>query len=181
MAAVASLSVSVAVHAQMVVKKQAATTVNAAALTPAQLSLDAWIVSRYKSAELLPDSGKGAASAMARAGAPRVDGARTAERRDTLVAVHFDTTFWRSSLTAGANVRFADPSGAVTQIAGRVTARRAFRAPRKPGARAGNPDDWRIGWAYLVAIPARTASAASSGFNGWSIVDMPSLAKNTAH
>jgi hypothetical protein len=152
-----------------------------AQLSPALTSLDEWVVMRFRGAGLLPDSGAQVASVVPHADAPRIDGVRSAARRDTLVAVHFDTVFWRPTLAVGANVRFADPSGEIAAIGGRVTARRAFRAPRKAGARPGNAADWRIGWAYLVAMPIRTANAAPSGFSGWSLVEVPPNAKRPAH
>lgn len=148
-----------------------------AQVASAQLSLDAWAMLRFRGASLLPDSGTRAVSLIAHAGAPRVDGARSSATRDTLIAVHFDTIYWRPSLATGAVVRFVDSSGEISPITARIVARRAFRAPRKAGARAGHDDEWRIGWAYLLAVPSRAASAATAAFNGWSIVDVPTASK----
>ncbi|MBC8089551.1 MAG: hypothetical protein H7Z40_19985 [Phycisphaerae bacterium] len=139
--------------------------------SPELASLDMWIVQRYRGAQLLPDTTGRAASRVTQVGAPRVESARSSDRRDTVVALHFSTSAWRPALASAAAVQMADPSGAVSAIAGRVTARRAFRAPRKAGARDSVNGDWRIGWAYLVAIPLRTASAASAGLSGWALVE----------
>jgi hypothetical protein len=144
-----------------------------APLTPSQLSLDSWILMRFRGAQLLPDSGTRPASVIAHAGAPRIEGPRTSNQRDTIVAVHFDTTFWRPTLAAGVTVRFVDSSGEISPITARVVSRRAFRAPRTPEARGAHGSDWRIGWAYLVAVPSRTANAATAAFNGWSLVEAP--------
>lgn len=135
-------------------------------------SLDIWIVQRYRGAQLLPDSGIRASSPVRQAaGAPRVESARTTGRRDTIVALHFEPTYWRASLGTAAPVQLADPTGAISSVTGRITARRAFRAPRVAGARDTVAGDWRVGWAYLVAIPPRSANAAASGFNGWALVE----------
>ncbi len=134
-------------------------------------SLDMWIVQRYRGAQLLPDTTGRAATTITQAGAPRVESARSPNRRDTVVALHFSATAWRPLLPTAAAVQFADPSGAMSTIAGRVTARRAFRAPRIAGAKDGTNADWRFGWAYLVAIPSRTANAAGSGLSGWAVVE----------
>lgn len=144
----------------------------ASAQNSAELSsLDMWIVQRYRGAQLLPDSGARGSYTFAQAGAPRVESARTSARRDTVVALHFGTALWRPNLNTAAAVQLADPSGTVSGIAGKITARRAFRAPRKAGARDTVKDDWRIGWAYLVAIPARSANASPSGFAGWAVAE----------
>lgn len=146
---------------------------------PALQSLDEWVILRFRGVQLLPDSGVGGASPVGRSGAPRIETARTAARRDTLVALHFDTSFWQPAFSPGATVRFADHAGTVTSVAAQITARRAFRAPRKPGARNDHQEDWRVGWAYLVAMPLRIANAAPSGFNGWSIVPAPTKQPRT--
>lgn len=138
--------------------------------SPELSSLDIWIVQRYLGAQLLPDSNSRATVAFAQAGAPRVESNRTAARRDTVVALHFSTTTWRPTLGLSTPVQLADPTGAVSTVVGRVTARRAFRAPRVAGARDTVNDDWRFGWAYLVALPTKVANAAPSGFNGWAVV-----------
>ena len=149
-------------------------------LSPAQLSLDEWIIKRFRNAALLPDSASHstatvASSLAARGSAPTVDGLRTAEHRDTVVALYFDTAQGKPAFNTASNVRFVDPAGEVTLITGRVTARRAFRAPRTANARGSNAEDWRIGWAYLVALPLKTAVAATNGMNGWSLVEAPPL------
>lgn len=138
--------------------------------SPELSSLDNWIVQRYRGTHLLPDSNPRATVAFAQAGAPRVEANRTAARPDTLVALHFSTTMWRPTLGLSTQVQLADPSGAMSTVVGRVTARRAFRAPRVSGARDTVSGDWRYGWAYLVALPINIANAAPSGFNGWAVV-----------
>lgn len=148
-------------------------------VNPRELSsLDLWIVQRYRGAQLLPDSGTRTNSPVRQAGAPRVESTRTPNRRDTVVALHFEPAYWRSTLGTASLVQLADPTGVVSSVSGRVTARRAFRSPRVAGARDSVAGDWRIGWAYLVAIPTRSANAAASGFNGWALVETP--AKNVA-
>lgn len=141
--------------------------------SPELASLDMWIVQRYRGAQLLPDSTGHGASAVNQAGAPRVESARTPNRRDSVVALHFGAAAWRPVLSTSAIVQLADPTGSVSSVAGRVTARRAFRTPRNAGAKDTVKSDWRIGWAYLVAIPARSANAAVSGLNGWALVESP--------
>lgn len=146
--------------------------------SPALSSLDLWIVQRYRGAQLLPDSGVRSTATLVQAGAPRVESTRSANRRDTVVALHFGPAMWRPTLATSAAVQLADPTGTISGIAGKITARRAFRTPRKAGARDSVKDDWRIGWAYLVAIPVRSANASASGFSGWAIAETPS--RNTA-
>ena len=136
-------------------------------------SLDMWIVERYRGAQLLPDSGARSSLPMTQAGAPRVESARRVNVRDTVVALHFGNKPWRAGLANNTSVQFADPTGSVSGISGRVTARRAIRTPRVPGARDTVKDEWRVGWAYLVAIPSRSANAATSGLNGWALVEAP--------
>ena len=138
--------------------------------SPELSSLDLWIVQRYLGAQLMPDSNSRATVAFAQAGAPRVESNRSAARRDTVVALHFGAAIWRPTLGSSTEVQLADPTGAVSTVVGRVTARRAFRAPRVAGAREDVSDDWRFGWAYLVALPMKVANAAPSGFNGWAVV-----------
>lgn len=143
-------------------------------------SLDMWIVERYRGAQLLPDSGTRSLLPATQAGAPRVESARRANTRDTVVALHFGNTPWRPVLGNSTPVQFADPTGSISGISGRVTARRAFRTPRVPGARDTVKDDWRVGWAYLVAIPSRAANATTSGLNGWALVETPKPAVRNA-
>lgn len=143
-----------------------------AQLTPELYSLDSWILQRYRGAQLLPDSIARGTSAVMQAGAPRIESQRSVNRRDTIVALHFGPAMWRPSLGTATPVQLADPTGVMTGITGRVTARRAFRSPRKPAPRDTVQDDWRIGWAYLVAIPTRSANAAASGFGGWAVQEM---------
>lgn len=143
-----------------------------------QTSLDMWIVQRFRGAQLLPDSGARSTATLAQAGAPCVEAARNTTRRDTVVALHFGPAMWRASIMTATPVQLADPSGSISGITGKVTARRAFRAPRVAAARDSVKDDWRIGWAYLVAIPVRSANASPSGFAGWALAETP--VKNTA-
>lgn len=143
-------------------------------------SLDMWIVERYRGAQLLPDSGARASLPATQAGAPRVESPRRANIRDTVVALHFGNAPWRPVLTGNSPVQFADPTGSISGISGRVTARRAFRTPRVPGPRDTVKDDWRVGWAYLVAIPSRAANATTSGLNGWALVETPKPAVRSA-
>lgn len=143
---------------------------NTNAATPQLSALDLWIVQRYKTAQLLPDSALRPVSVQKQHTAPRVESARTNTRRDTLVALQFGTGYWRAALGTTTPVQLADPAGVVSTVTGRITARRAFRTPRVAAARDTVKDDWRIGWAYLVAIPPRSANASPSGFNGWAVV-----------
>ncbi|MEP6763651.1 MAG: hypothetical protein ABJB66_05025 [Gemmatimonadaceae bacterium] len=145
------------------------------AISPSLQSLDQWIVMRFRDVQLLPDSSeRGSASSVSDLGAPRIEASRNAGKHDTVVAVHYSPTFWRPTLTAGAKILLADPAGVVSAITGKIAARRAFRAPRISGARDTVGAEWRIGWAYLIAIPARMANAAPAGFDGWAILAAPS-------
>ncbi|MEP6836146.1 MAG: S41 family peptidase [Gemmatimonas sp.] len=144
-------------------------TVSSETVSPTLSALDLWIVQRYKMARLLPDSGARTTVTASPIGAPRVESARTVGRRDTVVALQFATTYGRAALGTTATIQLADPSGAVSSVTGRITARRAFRTPRVAGARDSVKDEWRVGWAYLVALPSRVANASPSGFNGWAV------------
>ncbi|MEP6778503.1 MAG: hypothetical protein ABJC26_01340, partial [Gemmatimonadaceae bacterium] len=124
------------------------------AISPSLQSLDQWIVMRFRGAQLLPDSSdRGSAAIATQLSAPRIETSRNAGKQDTVVALHYSPTFWLPTLAAGASVQLTDPSGAVSTITGKIAARRAFRAPRVSGARDTVNAEWRIGWAYLVAIP----------------------------
>src|SRR4051812_26575716 len=90
--------------------KRATSRPTGAQLSPSQLSLDEWVLLRYRGGELLPDSSARPTAGALRTVAPRVEGARSSTVRDTLVAVQFDTTPGRPSLNVGAAVRFVDSS-----------------------------------------------------------------------
>ena len=147
--------------------------VRAKIASPTLASLDEWIVQRYQTAQLLPDSGTRLMALLRQVAAPRVESARVAGRGDTVVALQFGAEYWNAPLGTTTMVQLADPAGAISTVGGRITARRAFRTPRVAGARDSVKGEWRVGWAYLVAIPSRSAYASPAGFNGWSVVQTP--------
>lgn len=142
-------------------------TTSRAADTP---PLDAWIVLQYRGAQLLPDSIGGDRTVATDAPLPRVEHVRDV-RGDSLVGVHFASRAAAPALTAGGAARLAVPTGAITELAGRVVARRLFRAPRVPGADTDDSTDWRYGWAYLVVLPRNRDALPAQATRGWLLID----------
>jgi hypothetical protein len=96
--------------------------------------LDAWIVTRFRGAQLFPDAEFTATSLATSGPRPRVESVMAGGRTDTLLAVHF-SAMWAAPALG-------------------IVGRRAFRAPRTPGPSTLRPDsNWRYGWAYLAVMP----------------------------
>lgn len=133
--------------------------------------LDAWIVSRFRGAQLFPDAEFTAISLATSGPRPRVEGTYTGERTDTLVAVHFSAMWAAPALGKSARVQLAGATGTVTPLVARIIGRRAFRAPRTPGPSTLRPDsNWRYGWAYLAVIPHDDGRPVSR-LRGWLLLD----------
>lgn len=133
-------------------------------------ALDAWLVSRYQQLQLLPDTLPGREAAGEEL-PPRVESTADAPAGDTLFAVQFRTRRELSSLRPGTPIQLTGPSGAITTLTADVIARRAFRAPRKPGADTSTVGGWRYGWAYLAVVRSRYAATSASEFRGWLLLD----------
>ena len=131
--------------------------------------LDRFIVARYRGAQLLADSSAGVQSVID-APLPRVEYVQDT-RGDTLVGIHFTASAVPPSLQVGRIARLAVPTGAITNVEGRVVARRLFRAPRIPNAPTDSADAWRYGWAYVVTLPRRRDALPAKATRGWLLVD----------
>lgn len=166
-ASMACLTVSDAsiAHSQPSVRKPPANMV-------AVHALDAWVVSRYRRTQLLPDS-VGGLLAVGEERSARIESVADAPTGDSLFAVQFRTRRESSSLHTGATIRLAGATGSITTILADIVARRPFRAPRRPGADTLAPDGWRYGWAYLALVRARHATTPASTFRGWVMLDVP--------
>lgn len=134
-------------------------------------TVDRWLVTRYRSLQLLPDSVRVSGSPDAELIWPRVETAVDGSLRDTLFAVQFGARGSAPALRAGARVRLTAPSGTITAMTADVVARRPFRAPRLPGADTATVNGWRYGWAYL-AIVRRGTAATASVYRGWLLYDV---------
>lgn len=133
--------------------------------------LDAWVVTRYRGAQLFPDAEFTATSLATSGPRPRVESTIAGRRADTLVAVHFSAMWAAPALGKNARVQLAGPTGTVVPITARIIGRRAFRAPRTPGPSTLRPDsNWRYGWAYLAVI-AHDDGRLVSRFRGWLLLD----------
>lgn len=135
-------------------------------------SLDAWLVSRFRGAQLLADSTPATASVAAESPLPRIEGTRAGRATDTLYAIHFGTRLGTPALSVNTVVQLTGPTGTITPLTARVVARRAFRAPRRPGTPSSVSAAWRYGWSYQVVMPrgakANGESAApASRYRGW--------------
>lgn len=133
--------------------------------------LDAWVVIRYRGAQLFPDAEFTAASLATRGPRPRIEVVRPGGRVDTLLAVHFSAVWAAPALGKSATVYLTGPTGTITSRTARIVERRAFRAPRTPGPSTLRPDsNWRYGWAYLAVVPHDPRRPASR-FRGWLLLD----------
>ncbi len=147
----------------------------------ARSSLDGWLVTRYRDAQLLEDTVPGTRAMPSAAPFPRVESSRAAGTGDTLFAVHFNAGRDEPVLRAGGLVRLSEPSGAISSRSARVLVRRPFRAPAVPGAalRPGTRTDkaGRYGWGYLLVVSravVRTSSKPLDGaWRGWLLVEQP--------
>lgn len=134
--------------------------------------LDAWIVSRFRGAQLFPDAEFTATSLATSGPRPRVEGTFAGRTADTLFAVHFSAMWAAPALGKSARVHLAGSTGTVTPLTARIIGRRAFRAPRTPGPSTLRPDsNWRYGWAYLAIVP-HDGSRPASRLRGWLLLDM---------
>ncbi len=118
-------------------------------------SLDAWLVSRFQGTQLLSDSMPATASVAAESPLPRIEGTRAGRLADTLYAIHFGSRLGTPALAVNTVVQLTGPTGTITPLTARVIARRAFRAPRRPGAPSNADAAWRYGWSYHVVMPHR--------------------------
>lgn len=137
-------------------------------------ALEEWTGVRFASREQLRWDSTTTAAGTTRPG-PRIQGTVRAGHRDTLVAVHFAAGAFAPTYTVGDQVALADPSGSHTGLTAVVVDRFPFRAPtvpRLPGASYARNREWRVGWAYLVVLPQRVASAHTHGFGGWRLLDV---------
>jgi hypothetical protein len=136
-------------------------------------SLDAWVVTRYRGAQLFPDAEFTATSLATSGPRPRIETTRAGRTLDTLLAVHFSARWAAPALGTAAKVQLTGPTGTVTTLTARIVERRAFRAPRTPGASTLRPDsNWRYGWAYLAVVP-HNARQPASRYQGWLLFDLP--------
>ncbi len=133
-------------------------------------SLDTWIVVRLRGAQLLPDSEPVVRSVATDAVLPHIESVRDGVRSDTLFALQYAERPGVAALASSGGVRLVGPTGTITPIAGRVIARRPFRALRAPTANHNEERDWRYGWAYLITVP-RVGRSSSTVFRGWMVVD----------
>jgi hypothetical protein len=133
--------------------------------------LDAWVVTRYRGAQLFPDAEFTAVSLATTGPRPRVESTYRGGRTDTLVAVHFSAMWAAPALGKNARVQLAGPTGTVTPLTARIIGRRAFRAPRTPGPSTLRPDsNWRYGWAYLAVVPHDDRQPVAR-LRGWLLLD----------
>ena len=137
-------------------------------------SLDAWLVSRFQGTQLLTDSVPDTASMAAERPLPRIEGTRAGRTVDTLYALHFGARLGTPVLAVNAIVQLMGSTGTITPLTARVIARRAFRAPRRPGARSSSDAAWRYGWSYQVVMPRRVtttdavaAAVPIARYRGW--------------
>lgn len=135
-------------------------------------SLDAWLVSRFRGAQLLTDSMPATASVAAESPLPRIEGTRAGRSSDTLYAIHIGARLGTPALAVDAVVQLTGPTGTITPLTARVIARRAFRAPRRPGASSSADAAWRYGWSYQVVMPHRGTTTGGAvvpvtRYRGW--------------
>lgn len=147
-------------------------------------SLDAWLVSRFQGTQLLIDSMPAAASVAAESPLPRIESTRAGRFVDTLYAIHFGSRLGTPALAVNAVVQLTGPTGTITPLAARVIARRAFRAPRRPGAPSSAEVAWRYGWSYQAVLPHRASVSTSTTravsdaapvarYRGWLLLAVP--------
>jgi hypothetical protein len=143
----------------------------AAIAAPPSDRLDAWIVSRYRGAQLFPDAEFTATSLATSGPRPRVEATIPGARSDTLIAVHFSAMWAAPAIEKTARAQLVGPTGTVTPLTVRIVGRRAFRAPRTPGPSTLRPDsNWRYGWAYLAVVP-HDSQRPVSRLRGWLLLE----------
>ncbi len=126
-----------------------------------------WLVSRFRGAQLLADSSSDTPSVAAESSLPRVEGTRDGRGADTLFALHSGARLGTPVLGNAVSVQLAGPTGTITPLSARVIARRAFRAPRRPGAPVNDAAAWRYGWSYLIVLPRGTRETPAARYRGW--------------
>lgn len=145
-------------------------------------SLDVWLVSRFQGTQLLTDSMPATASVAAESPLPRIEGTSAGRSADTLYAIHFGTRLGTPALSVNAVVQLTAPTGTITPLTARVIARRAFRAPRRPGAPSSADAAWRYGWSYQAVMPHRATGIANGSvakavpvarYRGWLLLVAP--------
>ncbi len=152
-------------------------TAGVVAAAPGSDRLDAWIVTRYRGAQLFPDAEFTATSLATSGPRPRIEASIDGARADTLVAVHFSAMWAAPALAKTARAQLAGPTGTVTPLTVRIVGRRAFRAPRTPGPSTLRLDsNWRYGWAYLAVVPHDSRLPASR-LRGWLLLEPSNPAK----
>ena len=161
----------------------------AAAATLATLhALDLWIITRFRDAQLLPDSARPASvvtepvtdASNEASVLPRVESVRSTAGRDTLLALYFGlrdaiapsaaSSARTAAMRRPVTVRLSGPSGAITALSARVLARRAFRTALVPHAASGDATMWRYGWAYVAVVERGSAPVPLTGYRGWLLV-----------
>lgn len=144
---------------------------------PPVSSLDAWLVSRFQGTQLLADSMPTTASVAAESPLPRIEGTRAGRSADTLYAIHFGVRLGTPALAVNDVVQLTGPTGTITPLSARVIARRAFRAPRRPGVASNADAAWRYGWSYQVVMPHRAkangaAPVPAARYRGWLLLTL---------
>lgn len=136
--------------------------------------LDAWIVTRYRSAHFLVDSMATSASLTPSGPLPRIESVRSGRTSDTLLAVHFGVRETAPVMPISSRVRLVGPNGTIVPLTARVTERRLFRAPRVPDADPAIDAQWRYGWAYLVVLPHDDDRPAGR-YRSWLLMPVTSI------
>ena len=143
----------------------------AAGIAPATDPLDAWIVTRYRGAQLFPDAAFTVTSPSRSGPRPRIEAAIAGARSDTILAVHFSAMWTAPALAPTARAQLAGPTGTITPLTVRIVGRRAFRAPRTPGPSTLRLDsNWRYGWAYLAVVPHDSRRPVAR-LRGWLLLE----------
>lgn len=136
--------------------------------------LDAWIVTRYRSAHFLVDSMATSVSLTPSGPLPRIESVRSGRTSDTLLAVHFGVRETAPVMPVSSRVRLVGPNGTIVPLTARVAERRLFRAPRIPDADPAIDAQWRYGWAYLVVLPHDDDRPAGR-YRSWLLLPVTSI------
>ena len=134
--------------------------------------LDTWVVTRFRDAQLLPDSTVNGRTTAPDAPPPRVEAARDAVSGDTIYALQFRERRDVPALRVGTQARLTEPSGSITAINAEIVARRQFRAPRVPGADTTSASGWRFGWAFLAIVRPPHSTASANVYRGWMLTSV---------
>lgn len=139
--------------------------------------LDAWIVTRYRGAQLLTDTAKASVALPSSMAYPRVESTAKGEVLDSLYAVSFSPSPEPLPFALPTRLRLMSASGTVLKGTVRIAAHRMFRAPRKPGALSNEERQWRYGHAYLIVIPHQSKRPVAR-LQGWFLIP-PSAASSS--